>query len=60
MIKALFMLLAALLAALGLGALGLSIPQLFVLISALHLLFCMVLCWRVPLFRAALRSWLPG
>lgn len=60
MINALFMLLAALLAALGLGALGLSIPQLFVLISALHLLFCMVLCWRVPLFRAALRSWLPG
>lgn len=50
-INALFMIAAALTGLIGLGIIGLSIPQLFVVVMAIHLLLSVLLYWRMPEFR---------
>lgn len=50
-INALFMIAAAVVGLVGLGVLGLSIPQLFIVVMVFHLFLCLLLYWRMPEFR---------
>lgn len=50
-INALFMIAAAVTGLVGLGVLGMSIPQLFIVVMLFHVFLCLVLYWRMPEFR---------